>query len=296
MITLIGPKGCLENVYALSAPYSDESKPGAVALKRGYQAFLGAAQPHLPVAEDQAPVYVGPDDTETYGQLYDAFNAGSNLDDTAYDFEDARVTPEASTHALCQLGLIEARVASLRSVYPVFGSIFDLAVNFVFAAASANASGGTINSALGVLWADPRADWRDQDHFEFLVHELSHILLFLDEWRFQLFRSLEELADPDNYALSAIRGVARPLDKTFHSIVVSTEVLIARDRLLGHPDEPVLHPTSPVLIEGTRASIDSIRALIPRGILRPRAVELLDRCDEALAAVDPARIPSPVAN
>ncbi len=296
MITLIGPRGCLETIYALAAPYGDAGNPAAATLKRGYQAFLSQAQPHLPIADQATPVYIRPDDPKTYGRLYDAFNAGSNLDDTAYDFQDARATPEAATYALSQLNLVETQVRSLRAIYPVFGSIFDLAVNFVFAAASANAGGGTINSALGVLWADPRPDWRNQDHFEFLVHELSHVLLFLDEWRFQLFRSLEELADPDNYALSAIRGVARPLDKTFHSIVVSTEVLIVRDRLLGHPDEPVLHPTSPVLIAGTQAGIESIRALIPRGLLRPRAIELLDLCDEALAAVDPGRTPTAVAN
>jgi hypothetical protein len=296
LITLIGAKGCLETIYVLSAPYSDVANPATEVLKRGYQAFLGEAQPRLPSADQMAPVYVGPDEIETYGELYDAFDAGSNLDDTAYDFQDARATPSASAHALSQLNLTETQVRNLRSIHPTFGSIFDLAVNFVFAAASSDASGGTINSALGVLWADPRPEWGEQDHFEFLIHELSHILLFLDEWRFQLFRSLEELTDPDNYALSAIRGVARPLDKTFHSIVVSTEVLIARDRLLGHPAEPLLHPTSPILIQGTQASIDSIRALIPRGILRPRAVDLLDLCEEALTTIDPTRISSAVAS
>jgi hypothetical protein len=160
----------------------------------------------------------------------------------------------------------------------------------VFWAPCKVAAGGTTSQALGVLWADPRPWWSERDLVEFLIHELTHTLIFLDEWRQPQFSSRQALTDRSNYALSAIRGAPRPLDKTLHSIIVGVEVLLAREDALGHTEHDGLHPGSRELREGVIQSIASIRDVAGRNdSLAPRGWELLDACDSSLST-----LPAPV--
>jgi hypothetical protein len=130
----------------------------------------------------------------------------------------------------------------------------------------------------------PPTNLGPRDLQEFLIHELGHTLLFLDEWRFGLFTSYPELLKRENWVASAIRKTVRPLDKAFHSVVVATEVLLARDHLLGHPATSVLHPSSPVLASGVLRSIESMTGdPTARLLLTDHALRLLDRCQRIVS-------------
>lgn len=59
----------------------------------------------------------------------------------------------------------------------------------------------------------------------------------------------------ENYAMSAILAKKRPLDKVFHSILVCTEVLLARRDVFGHPAAPKLHPPTSIMLNQAFESI-----------------------------------------
>jgi hypothetical protein len=285
MIRLCGAESNLQTILALSRPYArgkECSKPGEA--REGLRQFLTAVQPDVPRrAGALAYLTSGAEHEELLG----IFDSGSSLDDTPYRFDGA----DDRAGGMQKLERIERALAALERIDPLSKAVFDLAMFTVFWAPCGIAGGGTTSQALGILWADPRPAWSERDLLEFLIHELTHTLVFLDEWRHPQFTSREALAERSNYALSAIRRTERPLDKTLHSIVVGTEVLLAREEALGHTSRDGLHPGSAELRSTIIESIASIRKVGARNdSLAARGWELLDRCDSAL----PASLGAPV--
>lgn len=94
------------------------------------------------------------------------------------------------------------------------------------------------------------------------------------------YKSYHEIIKKENFPWSAILNKPRPLDKVFHSIIVSLEVLLFREHYLGHPEKPFLHPPSNILLSQTK---NSIRTIIenPRieNLLTERSRNLLHQCE-----------------
>jgi hypothetical protein len=281
MFHLLGLEANLETVIVLARPYvSDLRGPiDGDGLRQGYRRFLEDLQPQVPTSDLPGPCFVT--EPETVRVLLELFGAESELSDVRYVLAegDSRGATEA-------LGRTRSALLELRELSPALESLFDLVVTTVFAAPSRSADGGTINTALGVVWVNPRPSWSTVDFLEFFVHELTHTLVFLSELRHGLYARPAELADPANFALSALRRTPRPLDKALHSAVVAAEILLAREATLGHPEYPVLHPATADLADGALASVESIAAVAAdRDLLLPHALELLERCRTAIAEV-----------
>ena len=128
----------------------------------------------------------------------------------------------------------------------------------IFSCSSDNAGGGSTSAAIGCIWINPRPHWSENDFFEFFVHELTHNLVFLDELRYRHYTNYSSIIIEENYSPSAILARKRPLDKVFHSILVSTEVLLTRQSLLGHPETPRAHPPTQIMLDQCLYSIRSL--------------------------------------
>jgi hypothetical protein len=276
MLQLIGAPQVIDSLYTLAAPQLnavESSHPTTADIKRALHRWLSDVQPETARPSSDAVAYIGggPD----HARLLKLFNATSKLDDTDYRVDAPTNAPENER----KLERIRAGVERLQGRDEVWGQVFDLSMFSVFAAPCEIAGGGTASHAVGVLWVDPRERWTDRDIEELLIHELAHTLLFYEEWRYGLFTSAEAMLAREHYALSAIRAVERPLDKSLHSVVVATEVLLARDSVLGHPAADGLHPRTEELAAGTLASIDSIFENAD-SVLTPRSRELMGACRE----------------
>lgn len=286
MIRLWGAEQNLATILALSRPYAVEGQTGTEAVRDALLCCLNANQPGVP--RPRGPIEFVRAEGK-YESLLEIFNMESRLDDTPYRL-DTGARDETGAEKLTQM---RSALEELGRRDPTTRSIFDLTIFVVFWAPCGIATGGTTSQALGVLWADPRRAWSERDFLEFLIHELSHYLLFLSEWRYGLFSSPEEMTNRANYAASAIRRAVRPLDKAFHSVVVGTEILLAREEVLGHTEATGLHPGSVELRDGVAHSIDSIAEVAERGgVLSPHALQLLDRSREV---VEEMSIPSGIA-
>jgi hypothetical protein len=146
----------------------------------------------------------------------------------------------------------------MEETVPYFAELIHLVIHTIFTFPSKLAGGGSTSAAIGCIWVDIRSHWKEQDVLEFLIHETTHNLVFIDEICYSHYTSYQEIAKKENFARSAILNKPRPLDKVFHSILVSTEVLSFRQEHFGHPDKPCLHPPTHILFDQTNQSIDSI--------------------------------------
>ena len=88
-----------------------------------------------------------------------------------------------------------------------------------------------------------------------------------------------EIPDEENFAYSAILNKIRPLDKVVHSIVVATEVILARRALGFEQSGRSVHPDSERLATEVLHAADTVRALPNVAeLVTPRVFELMDRC------------------
>lgn len=252
MLFLRGEKDVLQTINVLTKPYQIINNPISYdSLKIAYHKLLTDIQPEIPHSDSLNTDYIN--DIEVVKEFMTIFSTESLVDDTFYDIEQSRdhVTNEI-------LDKTKSSASKLGEKYPPFNWIFNLTMDSVFNASSQIASGGTTSGAVGILFANPRNNYTDEDMYEFLVHELGHTLLFIYEWRFKLFNDPKRIIEPTTYALSAIRNQLRPMDKALHSVIVAVEILLLRDKVLGHDYKHSLHPSTHELIPMVNASIESI--------------------------------------
>lgn len=278
MLHLFRAEDNLRTITTLAYPFIGEGQAVTFpVLKEAYQSFLRTVQPSVPSEIGDEPAYI--QQTHRTLEYLGIFSADSALTDTRYQFGTVNES-SSMVEVDAQKALARTRQCadSIARRDEEFATLWPLAVNAVFQAPSEIAGGGTTSGAVGVLWVDPRDSWDDRDLQEFLIHELNHTLLFLDECRFGLFTSYPELLKRDNWVTSAIRQTVRPLDKAYHSVIVAADVLLAREEILGHPDSAVLHPLSPAMAQGTMDAIRDISLPATRDLLTPHALEILSRC------------------
>jgi hypothetical protein len=252
MLFLKGERSVIQTINVLSKPYQKKNTdPTFDTLKSSYQKLLGEIQPWIPHSKENKTEYVT--DFKVIKKWMEVFSTESLADDTFYDMEQAR-----QSKAIQILNRTMAAASKLGEKCPEFMWVYNLAMDSVFNVSSKIASGGTTSAAVGVLFVDPRDHYTEEDIYELLVHELGHTLLFLHEWRFGLFNNVMRLPEPQTFALSAIRNQMRPFDKAIHSVLVSIEVLLLRERVLGHNQKRYLHPPTDELVPMIENSIESI--------------------------------------
>jgi hypothetical protein len=185
------------------------------------------------------------------------------------------------------MNLVEPHLQNLKEVDEQLFSLFSMAINIIFSGPSNLASGGSSSRTIGCIWINPRKTWSLQDFMEFFVHEMTHNLVFLDEYCHKHYEKYSEMFLEENYAKSAILALKRPLDKVFHSILVSTEVLLTRQDVLGHPGSPKLHPPTSIMLN---KALESILYLEETqnvySLLTARGKDLITICKEHLKNVE----------
>jgi len=87
--------------------------------------------------------------------------------------------------------------------------------------------GGSASHLPGVVCISPNEKWEIGDFAESILHEATHLNLFLCDMVNSLFKvPLEELEKDEARVVSAVRiGQLRPLDKALHSAVVAVPLM-----------------------------------------------------------------------
>lgn len=215
-------------------------------------------------------------DVEEANRLRPLFINDSTLDDKRQaQVIDAHIDPLASQKA----DLIARALHELSLYSDAHRVLFETIITDVFILPSTIAKAGSTSQAIGVIWASPKLDYTVHDVIEILVHEMTHHSMFIDELRHRHY-VYENISRKSTWAKSAILGTLRPLDKVLHSAVVSMEILLLRDQLLGHPVNPRVHPTTDVLTKQLTDAIASLERVLatsdaPDSLLEPRAMDIV---------------------
>lgn len=283
MIGIYGLPTILETLSVLVASdeIDPESAPADTAAGRlawSWQQYIRRREPAIPpisVSHSRLPVHIG--DTAQGQALLDAFYRACLIDSVNY--EPPRYAPEEAERLSESSERISGALARLAADWPQVRTLYGVLLPIVVLAPSHSLAGGTASSVPGVLWAATKPTWTDVDMQEFLLHELVHTTLFLEERRHGFYRDMRLLLEEDNLVPSAVRQDRRPLDKVLHSIVVATEVLLSRTRVeIGPEPLATLHPDSETLRSGALNSLRAARDLDLEQLLMPRPIEILDKC------------------
>ncbi|UAK15811.1 aKG-HExxH-type peptide beta-hydroxylase [Sporolactobacillus terrae] len=283
MLDLLGLKENLKIVQVLSKSYcTNQNLINYQNLKKGYRKFLSEIQPDVPHSKTNEINFV--ESNELTRSLSSIFGAKSLLDDVDYDLGDSQ--NKFNYKKNFALKETHSAMIELGEKYKSFKWLFNLAMDSVFYAPSQSAQGGTTSNAVGVLWVNPSDRWNKIDYYELLIHELCHTMIFLYERCYGIFTNKNKLTDPETFAVSAIRGKRRPLDKAYHSAIVATEILMFRKNIIGDVVPHVLHPETNDLISMTLVSLKSIKSVgIEKKMLNERAIKMLDICLSKLKLV-----------
>ena len=118
---------------------------------------------------------------------------------------DWTITQSRDEHAIRRrIAGLENALDRLRELDRALGELFDLVVNRVFVTSHNTARGGSFPTAIGVIWANPPDGCETRDLAEFLIHELSHQLLFIDDAVLHHYTDPQAAAER-GWALSAVR-------------------------------------------------------------------------------------------
>ncbi len=286
MLSLLGPAECVRSVKLWVRGSGGHADGDLLALKAEYNALLVGLQGDAACNRGGAPEFV--DDRVDEARLLSAFIEAPTENDilpaiTATVVADTIRARDPSYIAATRA----ATVAAAQHLYdrdPERGAVFGLIVNRLFCARLANNLGGSTHRSIGAVWINLPEATPLLDRVEFLMHELTHNLLFVDDRCHGHFASAAAFSLREGGATSAIRRTARPLYCVFHSLIVAVEIFALRTQVLGHPEAPVLHPSSPVLLADCVATAASIRE-IPnwRGLFTARGRHLFDLCQVFLA-------------
>lgn len=286
MYFLCGFDESVRNVYLVSHPHLHQRVVRSITdLRAPYLDFLSAALPHAPVNRQSDPFVV---DDEIEARLAAAFG-GSALDDMqqgsiiggSYDHDDKRARHEFGRRCLVDLLARDEHYAAM----------FELVIHSIFVTRTNKTSngyqshGGSASGAIGTIWLSMRSDLSEIDVIEMYVHEMTHQLLFLDELVHGHF-DYGKIPHEENFAYSAILNRIRPLDKVVHSIVVATEVLLARRCLQFTETGRSIHPDSERLAKEALHAISTVNALSNVAqLVTPRVLQLLARCRSVCEAI-----------
>ncbi|HEY5927567.1 MAG TPA: hypothetical protein VIV11_38045, partial [Kofleriaceae bacterium] len=217
----VGPQYCYNLLFTVAKKFF--TRPAAELeledFQRAYQGWLGSVLPDLP-APQQLGVELTNDEAREE-QLVAPLFQPSPLDDRdvykdAKNYQNVRRDRDLLGREVAHL---TESLAEFRQRDPGFWEVFDIFTNFVVCTESKYTPGGTSSAALGVIYVVRPQDRTPHSLYELFVHEVTHLMMFVDERRSRHYRSDALIAVKDNYVVSAVYERLRPLDKVLHSIV-----------------------------------------------------------------------------
>lgn len=291
MLGLYGYESAVQNIYLASAATLGERAVDSLNGLRGfYLDALAKLAPTLPICRSETKFVSDP---ELEQQLVGFFKP-SSLDDLRQHEVIGDSYPSQVRRD--KIARVSTALERLFSESFSFARIFDLFVHSVLVRDAKNVGektprGGTTSLAPGVIWVAAH-DWEsEEDIMEIFVHELTHLMMFTDELVNKQFH-YSEIKKKANFSRSAILQGIRPLDKVVHSIVVGTEIILARETLLSSSHEKSgAHPSSETLAAGVRSAFKGVRELqSATNIITPHTREMIERCANECRNYETARV------
>jgi hypothetical protein len=252
------------------------------AMAIGYRRFLSKLDQRPVSVATATPDFI--DDSARGDPLRALFVSPDPTAETVRSAAHSAANADATAaHCKAQKKAVAEALEYLAVKSPLHHAMFMTVITDILIRPLAVVRASSTAKAIGLVWLGAENDYGAKDMAEMLVHGLTHQAMFLDELRHSHF-DYTRMTEADGRADSAILGVPRPLDQVLHSIVVATELILFRDRCVGHPVAPRVHPPSIVLAARVAHSIRSLEAALARTpeVFRHRAYALIDQARDTV--------------
>ena len=277
MYRLFSSKQILNNVLTLASPYlKQKTALHFSTLKDAYITYLEKLQPYCPFMRNQYMFYANQETEKAFENYfvpeYRVPEAGLSYEPEIILYADPGYRREA----------LEVTLNDLKQRDTIFSELFSLIMNTVFCTTSHRLGGTSVNPRyVGVMCAyyDMMAE---KDALpELLIHEFTHNALFLDELRHGYYTDYKKLYDPASYVNANYRGmpIKLPFDRCLHSLIVSAEIILARDTYIGHQPRISQHLSSEEIIKRAKEYIAQIKAnKAIHELMKERCHEVFETC------------------
>ena len=137
------------------------------------------------------------------------------------------IEPSDTSMRAAWTSLVTEAISYIADLSPQLGRLVDLLVTDVVVLDSERNGGGSASHIPGLVCMSPGPSWTMYDWAESLVHEATHLNLFVEDMVYGLYTLPASTLAHDEYrVVSAVKiGELRPLDKAFHSAVVAVPLM-----------------------------------------------------------------------
>jgi len=277
MLLLTSPEAVTTTILRIAKANNFPLPQTEKQFRKVYQDCLANEQPECFWLRPENSTFLShlktPVSQENHQRFLDIYNSET----TALDDLDQKSVISSKDHDTAPMvRKLEAAYRYLETSSPIHANFLEALIEQVFIDGSDVAAGGTTSDAVGVIWSNPHPKFSDADLAEFLVHELTHNCMFLDEWLYPHY-DYDIMFDENTWALSAILDKKRPIDKVIHSLAVAAEIVLLRDRFFGEPTDPKAHPPSQQICASMKTTIaDVLEVQHKTSVLADRTLEIID--------------------
>lgn len=283
MITQVGLEEQIKNVIGMARAYNEESKGKIDSLESLHSHYVCSLNKIQHCQLDG--VYGKTNIVSNFEEAKNFCDVMSRDALTMLDDKDQSgvINLEYDSEAQAKAELLARARDCLQILSADHYTLFSLLITDIFLMPSGNARGGSTSTAIGVIWANPKLKYKITDIVEFLVHEMTHHAMFIDEHRYGHF-DYSVVLNESTWATSAILKHQRPLDKVIHSLVVAMEIIGFRENFLGHPACPLVHAPTPQLITQVAKSLETVDEKIME-LEKSGMAPVSDRAKQLLAGI-----------
>ena len=184
MYYLEGQTNSLENIATAAKAYINNRAINFATIKSGYMQFVRELQPKLNSfqASDELVLV---DQIDIVKKLARFYLVDSVLNDKAQALHVNFELLIDNDEWRRKNTFVSKAITNLQQQNVEIYHLLLLLFSHIFVANSKESGGGSTSAALGVLMIDPKANWNFNDVTEFFVHEITHQLVFLDEYRYR---------------------------------------------------------------------------------------------------------------
>lgn len=186
--------------------------------------------------------------------------------------------------ALCERlsnGYFDTALSGLLNKEPHLAAIAQFCIRLIVINQLSKYTNGTTEDTLGVANFNFRDDFDELDFQELLVHQLVHMLLFIDDTLTPHMAPKDKVVPIQTGMPFVLGGTAFPAYLAFHSYIVAVEILLYRAATKQWGVCPRYHRSTARIIriiEAFRPALDAHAALFTR-----RAQEILLRAEQVTA-------------
>ncbi len=232
MYYLSGYKHCLMNLGSLAKQYYVKPIITESDLKNAFLNFLAEVQPRVPKPSKLNNLFAI--DSYTKKALISIFNADGILNCTAENIKGKEEEYTENEEILLKHLYLQG-IDYISNFEPNLEKLFKLVINYIFFSKNhINKLDSSSSNALGVIWSAGHLEWEVPDVAEFLIQELTHHLVFIDEQCSEYYKDYTILHNKDNWIYSTILDTPSSIDRAIHSVLIAHEIIEFRKQI---PDD-----------------------------------------------------------